>query len=71
MIKNMGKTDRIGRVLLAILVAVLYVTGQITGTTAVILGTVAAIFVITSFAGICPLYMPFKLTTIRKEKASQ
>jgi hypothetical protein len=71
MIKNMGKTDRIGRVLLAALVAILYIAGQITGTTAIILGTVAAIFIITSVVGICPLYMPCKLKTTGKEKASQ
>jgi len=61
--KNMGTVDRIIRVLLAAVVAVLYFTGQITGALAVILGILAVIFLATSVVGICPLYMPFKLST--------
>ncbi len=64
--KNVGKTDRIIRFLVAILVAVLYFTGTISGTVAIILGVVAIIFLLTSFTGFCPLYLPLKLNT-RKE----
>jgi hypothetical protein len=65
--KNMGTIDRIIRVILAIVVAVLYFTGQITGVAAIILGAVALIFVVTSAIGICPLYIPLKLSTVKKE----
>lgn len=64
--KNMGLIDRIVRVALAVLVAVLYFTGQITGIAAIILGIIALIFVVTSAIGFCPLYVPLKISTIRK-----
>jgi len=65
--KNMGAADRIIRTILAIVVAILYFTDQITGTAAIILGVLAIIFLLTSFAGFCPLYVPFKLSTRKKE----
>jgi len=64
--KNMGLIDRIIRVLLAALVAVLYFAGQLTGMAAIILGIIAVIFIITSAIGFCPLYVPFKLSTMKK-----
>lgn len=66
--KNMGSVDRIIRVLVAVVVAVLYFTGQITGTAAIILGALAVIFVVTSMVSTCPLYLPFGLSTIGKSK---
>ena len=65
--KNMGAADRIIRTILAIVVAVLYFTNQITGTAAIILGIVAIIFLLTSLVGFCPLYAPFKISTCKKE----
>ncbi len=64
--KNMGLIDRIIRVILAAVVAVLYFTGQLTGTAAIILGIIAVIFIITSAIGFCPLYVPFKFSTMKK-----
>ncbi len=64
--KNMGTIDRVIRTLLAVIVAILYFTGQITGTAAIILGIFAVIFLITSAIGFCPLYVPFKLSTMKK-----
>ena len=61
--KNMGNIDRIIRVSLAVLVAVLYFAGILSGTWAVILGIVALVFLLTSLVGTCPLYMPFKIST--------
>jgi len=66
--KNIGTIDRIIRLLLAIVVIMLYVTGSITGFTAIILGILAIVFVITSLIGFCPLYVPFKISTIGKSK---
>ncbi len=65
--KNMGTVDRIIRVILAIVVAVLYFTGQISGIAVIILGTLAVIFVITSAIGFCPLYVPLKISTLEKK----
>lgn len=64
--KNMGTLDRIIRVSLVILIAVLYFTNVISGTWAIILGVVAVIFLLTSLIGVCPLYMPFGISTRKK-----
>ncbi|OHD64904.1 MAG: hypothetical protein A2176_04690 [Spirochaetes bacterium RBG_13_51_14] len=66
--KNMGVIDRVIRIALAIVIAILYFTGQISGTAAIILGIIAAAFVITSAIGFCPLYVPLKLSTMKKGK---
>lgn len=62
----MGAADRIIRIVLAVVIAVLYFTDQITGAAAVILGILAIIFLLTSLVGFCPLYVPFKLSTRKK-----
>jgi hypothetical protein len=64
--KNMGITDKIIRVALAALVAVLYFTNTISGTLALVLGVFAAVFLLTSFISFCPLYVPFGLSTRKK-----
>lgn len=64
--KNMGTADRIIRLVIAAVIAVLYFTGNLSGLAAIILGVLAVIFVLTSFVSFCPLYLPFKLST-RKE----
>ena len=66
--KNMGTIDRIIRVVLAVIVVVLYLTGQVTGTAAIILGVLAAIILVTAAIGVCPLYVPIKLSTIKDKK---
>lgn len=65
--QNMGSADRVIRVLLAAVVALLYLTDQITGTAALVLGLFAVIFIATSAIGFCPLYAPFKLSTRKAE----
>jgi len=54
--KNMGSADRIFRVLIAIIIAVLYWQGIITGTLAIILLVVGGIFLLTSIVSSCPCY---------------
>ncbi|MDZ7717421.1 MAG: DUF2892 domain-containing protein [Balneolaceae bacterium] len=61
--KNMGTIDRSIRTLIAVIVGILYFAGQISGTTAIILGVLAIVFLLTSFIGTCPLYLPFGLST--------
>lgn len=65
--QNMGSMDRIIRVVLAITVAILYFTNLISGTAAIILGILAIIFLLTSVVGFCPLYAPFKFSTVGKK----
>ncbi|MFV5700892.1 DUF2892 domain-containing protein [Flavobacterium sp. XS2P12] len=61
--KNMGSTDKIIRIAIAVIIAVLYFTNTISGTLALILGAFAVIFIITSFISFCPLYLPFGIST--------
>lgn len=61
--KNMGLVDRISRLGLAVVVAVLFFTKQITGTAAIVLGILAIIWIVTSFISFCPMYAPFKIST--------
>jgi len=69
--KNMGSIDRTIRILLAVVVGVLYFTGQISGLAAGILGALAIIFVLTSAVGYCPLYAPFGGSTRRRSGAAE
>ena len=64
--KNMGSTDKLMRILFAFLVGVLYYTKAIEGNVAIVLGALAAIFVLTSFISFCPLYLPFGISTCKK-----
>ncbi|MCC6768458.1 MAG: DUF2892 domain-containing protein [Bacteroidia bacterium] len=66
---NMGSIDRIARIIAAIIIAVLYFTGQITGIAAVILLILATIFIVTGFISFCPLYSLFGIQTNPKKKA--
>jgi len=64
--KNMGSTDKVLRILAAVVIAVLYYTNYISGTSAIILLIVAGVFIVTSFIGTCPLYLPFGISTRKK-----
>ena len=64
--KNLGTIDRVVRILIAVIFAVLVFTGVIGGAAAFILGILAAVFVITAALGFCPLYLPFGINTIAK-----
>ncbi|GDX52047.1 membrane protein [Bacteroidota bacterium] len=63
---NMGTVDRIFRLLIAVVIAILYMANQITGTTAIILLILAGVFILTSVISFCPLYLPFGLSTKKK-----
>ncbi|ATA74746.1 MULTISPECIES: YgaP family membrane protein [Capnocytophaga] len=65
---NMGATDRIIRLLIAVAIGILYFTNVISGTLAIVLGILAGVFVLTSFIGFCPLYLPLGINTCRNKK---
>jgi len=65
--KNMGTIDRLIRTILAVVVAVLIITGVLKGAAAIVLGILAGIFLLTSLVSWCPLYLPFKLSTKKKD----
>ena len=63
--KNMGSTDRIIRVIIALIVGALYFTGNISGTLGIVLLVLAGVFLLTSFINFCPLYAPFGISTCK------
>jgi hypothetical protein len=66
--KNMGKTDKTVRIILAVLIAILYFTNVISGTLGLILLALAAVFVLTSLISFCPLYAPLGINTCSVKK---
>lgn len=63
---NIGLLDRLVRIALVALVAVLFFTGQLSTAAAVVLGILAVVFLVTSVVGVCPLYLPFGLSTRKR-----
>ena len=66
MTKNMGTADRVLRLLAGALILVLYLTHVISGGLAIVLGVIAAVLILTSFVGVCPAYLPLKISTLKK-----
>ena len=67
---NIGTADRIIRVLIVIVIAVLYYFKIIEGTFANVLLALAGIFLVTSLIGFCPAYSAFGIKTCSFKKAS-
>ncbi|MCC7028850.1 MAG: DUF2892 domain-containing protein [Chitinophagaceae bacterium] len=63
--KNMGTTDKLVRIIIALTIAVLYFTNVISGTLAIVLGLLAIVFALTSLISFCPLYLPFGISTCK------
>jgi len=66
--KNMGTIDKVIRILVAVVFAVLLFINVIAGTSGIILLVLAAVFVLTSVISFCPLYWPFGISTNKKLK---
>ncbi len=65
---NMGTIDKVIRISIAFVIAVLFFAHIITGTVAIVLLILAGIFVLTSFLSFCPLYLPFGISTCKSVK---
>jgi len=63
----MGNIDKVVRILIAAIIAVLYFTGVISGTLGIALLIVGGVFVLTSLIGTCPLYLPFGINSAKKK----
>lgn len=61
--KNMGTTDKVIRIIVAIIIAALVFAEVISGTLAIVLLILAGVFVLTSLISFCPLYLPFGIKT--------
>lgn len=66
--KNMGNTDRLIRIVLAAVFAILYFTNTVTGTFGIILFVLGGVFLLTSFISFCPLYTLIGLNTCPTKK---
>lgn len=53
---NIGKFDRVIRIILAALISTLYITGVISGTLGVVLLIAGGILLVTALINFCPLY---------------
>lgn len=65
---NMGGADRIIRILIAVVAAVLYFTGTISETVGIVAMVIAGIFLLTSLISFCPLYTIFGISTCPAKK---
>jgi hypothetical protein len=54
--KNMSIVDRQIRIFIACIIAILFFTGLISGTLALVLLIIAGVLLLSSLFGICPLY---------------
>jgi hypothetical protein len=68
--KNMGQADRVIRLLVAVVIFILYFTGVISGTVGIILGLLGLILAVTATVSVCPLYLPFGLSTRKKTEGA-
>ncbi len=64
----MGNVDKMLRVLIAVVIAVLYWQGIIGGTLAIVLLVFSGVFLLTSLLSFCPLYLIFGLNTCKVKK---
>jgi len=69
--RNMGKIDKIVRFTIAVVIVLLVYYELIEGALSYILLTVAAVFVLTSLTGFCPLYGLFGLNSCKMKKADK
>lgn len=65
--QNMGTTDKMIRVIIALIIGGLYYMNIISGTLAIVLSALAIIFLLTSLISFCPLYLPFGIKTCKKK----
>jgi len=69
--KNMGTIDRLIRIVLAIIFGYLILNGTLIGVWAWVLGIIGVIFLLTSLIGSCPLYIPFRISTLKKSEEGE
>lgn len=66
---NMGRTDKMIRTAIALIIAVLYFVGVIKGTLAIVLLVVATVLLLTNFISFCPLYTVLGINTNKDKTA--
>lgn len=66
--KNLGSADRVIRVIIAVVIALLYFTNILTGTLGLVLLIVGIVFLLTSFVSFCPIYGILGLSSNKSKK---
>ena len=66
--KNMGSIDKAVRIVVALLIGIAYKANYISGTAAIVMLSLAGIFILTNLISFCPLYLPFGISTCKKKK---
>lgn len=64
---NMGKNDKLIRVILGVIFAALYLTGIVSGTWGIVLLIIGVALITTSMTGFCPLYTLMDIDTCATE----
>jgi hypothetical protein len=67
--KNMNTIDRLVRIVAAVALGILIFTETVTGLSAIVLGVLAAVLLLTGVISFCPLYALFKFSTRRQAGA--
>ncbi len=65
--QNMGTIDKVIRILVAVVIAILYFTKVLSGTVAIVFLIFAGIFILTSLISFCPLYTFLGINTGKKK----
>ena len=68
MVKNESLIDRVIRIALALVIAILYFSGTISGAIGIILLIVALVLLLTGIVGFCPLYALLKISTFKQKE---
>ena len=66
--KNMGSADKIIRIIIAVVIAILFYTNIISGTLGIVLLVLAGVFVLTSLISFYPLYTLLGISTCPTKK---
>lgn len=66
---NVGNTDKIIRLIIALVLGGLYFAEIVTGALGIVLLILAAVMILTALSGFCPLYTLFGLNTCEQEKS--
>ncbi len=67
---NVGKTDKLIRLAVAVVLGVLYFTGTVTGVFAYVALAIGVIMLLTAVLGTCPLYSLFGMSSCPVSKKS-
>jgi len=65
--KNIGPTDKIIRIVIAVIIMALYYFGKISDTTAMVLLVIGIVLLLTSLINFCPLYRIIGVNTCKKK----